>query len=169
MLKNYRALQEGRLIGALLRVPFLTVVDCIYNGLIEAGFDDIPRAHLAVFRHIDETTGSRLIDLAEEAQISKQSMDYLVDYLEEHGYVVRVADAHDKRAKRIQLTERGQEVMRKAREITRGVEQEWATELGPERMSQLMSILKDLIALLEEQRDNRRRQNGAGRPPSGYG
>src|SRR5215470_5077815 len=100
-MKDYRAMQEGRQIGALLRVPFLTVVDRIYNGLVAAGFDDIARAHLAVFRHIDQTTGSRLIDLAEEAQISKQSMDYLVDHLEERGYVVRAADPHDKRAKRI--------------------------------------------------------------------
>jgi DNA-binding MarR family transcriptional regulator len=152
-------MQENRLIGALLRVPFLTVVDRIYAGLVAAGYDDFTRPHLAVFRHIDETVGSRLIDLAEEAQISKQSMDYLVDHLEKCGYVTRSADPNDGRVKRIQLTARGQAAMSKAREITRKVEQEWAAALGAERMNELLSTLKDLTAMLEEQRYNERIHN----------
>lgn len=136
--------------GALLRVPFLTVVGRIYDGLVAAGFNDITYAHLAVFRHIDEREGSRLIDLAEEAQITKQSMGYLVDNLEELGYVTRVLDPHDGRARLIRLTEHGEEVMRVARDVVRGVEAEWASYLGEDRMNQLRDILKDLVTMLED-------------------
>jgi len=63
-------------------------------------------AHTAVFQHI-EADGSRLTDLAERAQITKQSMGYLVDYLEERDYLERHADPSDRRATIICLTDRG--------------------------------------------------------------
>src|SRR5579859_139248 len=136
-MKDFRAAQEGRLMGALLRVPFLTSTMQIYEALLAAGIDDLTHAHLAVFRHIDEQRGSRLIDLADEAQIAKQSMGYLVDYLEEHGYVERVPDARDGRARLIRLTKHGEAVMKVARDSVRKTEEEWAQYLGSERLDQL--------------------------------
>ena len=138
--------------GALLRVPFLTSTMQIYEALLAAGIDDLTHAHLAVFRHIDEQRGSRLIDLADEAQIAKQSMGYLVDYLEEHGYVERVPDARDGRARLIRLTKHGEAVMKVARDSVRKTEEEWAQYLGSERLDQLREILKDLTAILESAR-----------------
>ena len=78
----------------------------IAEGLAEAGFDDVRPAHTTVFQHI-KAEGSRLSELAERAQITKQSMGYLVDYLEEHRYVERRADPSDRRASLIFLTEWG--------------------------------------------------------------
>ncbi len=144
--------QSHRLIGALLRVPFLKVVDSIYKGVLEAGFEDIRIAHLAVWRHIDQERGSRLTDLAEEAQMTKQSMGYLVDYLEEHGYVGRVPDPADGRAILVRLTGRGNEVMEVARRVVLGLEEEWGKLIGKKQMQQMMAALRQLVGILEARR-----------------
>ncbi|MEZ4670878.1 MAG: MarR family transcriptional regulator [Anaerolineae bacterium] len=147
--KYYQIAQEGRLIGALLRVPYLAVVDGTYNGLRDAGFDDLTHAHLTVFQHIDSRKGSRLIDLAESAQITKQSMGYLIDYLESQGYVERVPDERDGRARLIRLTARGQALHATALNLVRDVEVRWRAHLGSERMDNLLDALKDLTTLIE--------------------
>lgn len=144
--------QSKRLIGALLRVPFLKVVDSVYQGVLDAGFDDLRIAHLAVWRHIDQDFGSRLTDLAEEAQMTKQSMGYLVDYLQEHGYVERVPDPDDGRAQLVRLTTRGNEVMELSRRVVKGLENEWAGIIGKRQMKQLMSSLRQLVSVLESQK-----------------
>jgi DNA-binding MarR family transcriptional regulator len=117
----------------------------IAEGLAEAGFDDIRPAHTAVFQHI-KAEGSRLSELAERAQITKQSMGYLVDYLEAHGYVERRADPSDRRASLIFLTERGWAEVRDALRIIAGIEQEWVQRLGQRRMEQLRELLTELNA-----------------------
>jgi DNA-binding MarR family transcriptional regulator len=132
-------------VGILLRDPFQEIVRRIAEGLAEAGFDDIRPAHTTVFQHI-KAEGSRLSELAERAQITKQSMGYLVDYLEVHGYVERRADPSDRRASLIFLTERGWAEVREALKIIAGIEQDWARRLGKQRMEQLRELLTELNA-----------------------
>jgi len=91
-----------------------------------------------------------LTELAERAQITKQSMGYLVDYLQERGYVERVPDLVDGRAKLVRYTERGREVDRVTRQIVQGIEEDWACRLGEHKMDQLRQLLKELIAELEK-------------------
>jgi DNA-binding MarR family transcriptional regulator len=146
---NNRPNQSQRLIGALLRVPFFKVIDTIYQGLLDAGFDDLRQAHLAVWRHIDTEHGSRLTELADEAQMTKQSMGYLVDYLEERGYLERVPDMEDGRARRVRLTARGDAVMDVARRVVKGLEEEWGRLIGKRRMEQMMAALRELVSILE--------------------
>lgn len=145
------------MIGALLRIPFQVVVKRIHDGLARAGFDDLSPAHFVVFQHM-RPEGVRATELAEQAQITKQSMGYLIAYLEERGYVKRVADPHDKRARLVQLTERGQALDATARAIVQQVEQEWSQYLGADRFAQLQQLLRDLIAALDK--DTRARKAG---------
>jgi DNA-binding MarR family transcriptional regulator len=133
-------------VGVLLRGPFQEVVRRVSVGLAEAGFDDVRPAHTAVFQHI-EADGSRLTDLADRAQITKQSMGYLVDYLEQHGYVERRPDTRDRRATRICLTERGWSQVRAALGIIAVLEQEWTDALGQPRIEQLRELLADIGGL----------------------
>src|ERR1700747_1273074 len=84
-------------VGILFRDLHPEGVRRVAAGLAEAGFGDIRPAHTAVFQHID-ADGSRLTDLAERAQITKQSMGYLVDFLEQRGYLERRSDPTDRRA-----------------------------------------------------------------------
>jgi len=130
-------------IGILLRAPFQEVVRRVTEGLAEAGFGDIRPAHTAVFQHI-RAEGSRLSELAERAQLTKQSMSYLVDYLERRGYLERRPDPTDRRAALIVLTERGWDEVRAALRIIAEIEEEWTRRLGRRRMAQLRELLAAL-------------------------
>lgn len=130
-------------LGILLRDPFQELVRRVSLGLADAGFDDLRPAHTAVFQHL-QAGGSRLTDLAERAQMTKQSMGYLVDHLEQRGYLERRPDPSDRRAALISLTDRGWEQVRAALAIIAAIEEEWAGELGPRRMQQLRELLLDL-------------------------
>jgi DNA-binding MarR family transcriptional regulator len=114
-------------------------------GLSEAGFEDIRPAHTAVFQHV-EADGSRLTDLAERAQITKQSMGYLVDYLEQRGYLERRPDPTDRRVALICLTDRGWDQIRAALSIINAIERDWARRIGKGRMEQLRDVLTELGA-----------------------
>ena len=130
-------------LGILLRAPFQEVVRRVSSELAAAGFDDLRPAHTAVFQHI-APDGSRLTDLAERAQITKQSMGYLVDYLEQRGYLERRPDPSDRRAALVCLTDRGREEVRAAMAIIRNIELEWTRALGKQRMRQLRELLTEL-------------------------
>jgi DNA-binding MarR family transcriptional regulator len=91
----------------------------------------------------------RLTALAEAALLTKQTMGYLVDDLEALGYVERVPDSADRRAKLIRLTPRGRQVDETVRGVIQHVEEEWAARMGEENYQTLQRLLRDLIALLE--------------------
>jgi DNA-binding MarR family transcriptional regulator len=135
-------------VGHLLREPLQAVVSGVVEGLAAAGFDDLTPAHTAVFQHI-EADGTRLVDLAARAQMTKQSMGYLVDQLERRGYVERRPDPTDRRATLVVLTDRGWAEVRAALAVIAGIERRWARALGRERMEQLRELLVDLNRALD--------------------
>ena len=130
-------------IGILLRDSLQEIVRRVAEGLAAAGFDDLRPAHTVVFQHI-EADGSRLTQLAERAQITKQSMGYLVDYLEDCGYLERRVDPTDRRAVLICLTERGWSQIRASLAIIAEIEAEWTRRLGTERLEDLRGTLDEL-------------------------
>lgn len=71
-----------------------------------AARDKVGAAHIHITRHLS-LQGDRITDLAERAGMSKQAMMDVVDQCEAWGLVIRVADPHDRRAKRVQYTEAG--------------------------------------------------------------
>jgi DNA-binding MarR family transcriptional regulator len=150
-----------RNIGILLRIAFHAVVDAVAAGHTEAGFDDIRPAHTAVFQHI-KAEGSRLSELAAAAQMTNQSMSYLVDYLERQGYLERGPDPTDRRATLISLTERGWSQVRTALQTLAHVEEDWGRLLGTRKVAQLRSLLEELVAALEAEAPTRGRPGGTG-------
>jgi DNA-binding MarR family transcriptional regulator len=139
--------EEGFLIGALLLIPSDTLRQRAQEGYIAAGFTDLRPAHHVVFGVLSPE-GDRIVDLAKKAQTTKQAMGYLVTYLEECGYLERVPDSRDGRAQIIRRTERGWEVNRAAKRIVQEIQDEWAEQLGPERMEQLIILLRDLVKII---------------------
>ena len=141
--------EDRRMIGALLRIPREAAVRQVLEGLAAAGYGDVRPAHFTVFQHMPPE-GIRLTDLADAALLTKQSMGYLVDDLEALGYVERVGDRHDRRAKVVRLTERGREVEETVRRVIRRIEAEWAARLGEDEYRHLLRLLRALIASLEQ-------------------
>lgn len=115
----------------------------IVDHVRSCGFDDITLAQGRLAARIGEG-GTRVTELAEQAQVTKQTAGFLVDQLERAGYVERVPDPTDARARLVRLAPRGKEVQARAREMERIVEAEWEEHLGPRRMRALREALTDL-------------------------
>jgi DNA-binding MarR family transcriptional regulator len=67
-----------------------------------------------------------------------------VAHLERHGYVERVPDPADGRARLVRATARGEEVYAIAREVIGEIERDWTSRLGAPKMRQLRSLLEEL-------------------------
>lgn len=139
---------DGRLIGALLRIPREAATRQILEKLAARGYGDVRLAHFTAFAHLPPE-GLRLTDLAEAAFLTKQSMGYLVDELEARGYMERLPDPADRRAKVVRLTARGRAVEQVVRGAIREVEAEWAAAMAPGEFEELSRLLRKLIARLE--------------------
>jgi DNA-binding MarR family transcriptional regulator len=115
----------------------------IYDAVREAGLGDITIAQSRLAVGIDPE-GTRLSVLADRAQVAKQTATALVDHLERAGYVERVPDPADGRARLVRLTARGEQLIPIARAQERLIEDEWEAHLGPRRMRQLREALERL-------------------------
>jgi DNA-binding MarR family transcriptional regulator len=135
------------LLGALLRMPLDVILGRIIGGLHEHGFTDLVPAHLAVLRY-PGPNGQRPVDLAAQANMSKQAMNYLLGQLEMLGYLQRRDDPEDQRHKRVFMTERGEATRQVIRDAVREVEAEWAGELGAKDLEQLRALLIRLSAVV---------------------
>lgn len=127
----------------LLFMAYREAEDRIFAALEEAGFGDITRAQGRLLAGIDED-GTRLVVLAERARVAKQTAQSLVDRLEQVGYVERVPDPDDGRARLIRLTAKGRKVVPAARVGEAEVEQEWTRLLGRRRLASLRGALEQL-------------------------
>ena len=120
----------------------------ILDFLAEEGFDDVTLAQARVAARVSDD-GLRLTVLAEQSQITKQACGALVDQLERAGYVERVPDPTDARARLVRLAPRGREAQRRAREMEQQIDREWEQHLGRERMADLRRTLADLRTITD--------------------
>lgn len=115
----------------------------VMAAVAAAGFADLTLAQGRVAARIGEG-GTRLTELAEQAQVTKQSAGFLVDQLERAGYVERVPDPTDARARLVRIAERGRAVVAVARQEEQAVLEEWTSHLGADRMAALRDALDAL-------------------------
>jgi DNA-binding MarR family transcriptional regulator len=111
-----------------------------------AGYEDVRPGHGCVFGTIDIDNGSRLTDLAERANMTKQSVGEVTTDLEHRGYVERVPDPEDGRAKIIRLTPRGRQAHAVGRRLIDELEEEWSERFGVETISALRRALETVTA-----------------------
>ena len=130
-------------LGVLLREPFRIGSDELHRRIAERGHPEVRAPHGDVFGFLDDE-GTQVSELARRAQITKQSMAELVAHLERHGYVERVPDPGDRRAKLVRATARGREVYAIAREVIAEIESEWTALLGANKMRRLRDLLQEL-------------------------
>ena len=133
------------LLGAAYRVLGLRIVE----GVRAAGFPQ-RAAHSAVFANIDVAAGTRLTVLARRATMTPQAMGELVDDLESLGYVRRVPDPGDRRAKLVVLTDRGHGSVEAAMAVIGTIEADLTTLLGQSRRESMQTGLRKIIAATSE-------------------
>lgn len=139
-------------VGLLMFIAARDVENRVVAAMRQAGIHDITLAQARVAARIGEH-GTRLTDLAEQAQVTKQTATSLVDRLEAAGYVERVPDPRDGRARLVRLTRKANALMPVARGEEQRIEKEWEAHLGPRRMRQLREALTLLREITDPYRD----------------
>jgi DNA-binding MarR family transcriptional regulator len=134
-------------LGILLRESFRTMNEAVIERLAERGHGEVRYAHGNVFQYLDDA-GTRVSVLAQRAGMTKQSMAQLVEHLERHGYLERVPDPADGRAKLVRTTARGKEVFAIVREVVGELEGRIEAALGRAKLDRLRALLKELDAAL---------------------
>lgn len=135
----------------LMFIAYRYAENRIMQEMVEAGYDDLTLAQARVFARLGPD-GARLGELAEQAQITKQSAQFLVDHLEQAGYVERVPDPRDARARLIRIAAKGERAQQRARAAEQALVAEWSAHLGADRMRTLQELLTDLREIVDPYR-----------------
>jgi DNA-binding MarR family transcriptional regulator len=138
-------------IGLLLFIPYRALETRVFRALAAAGFDDVTIAQARIFQRIGPN-GTRLTELAAQAQVTKQTAGFLVDQLERAGYVKRTPDPTDSRARLVRIADRGAAAIPIAAAVVAEVEAEWTAYLGEHRMAQLRRTLTRLREITDPYR-----------------
>jgi DNA-binding MarR family transcriptional regulator len=135
---RWRVTHLGRLLGDALRrfdarVLQLMARDPQVSLSLSnlAARDQVGAAHIHITRHL-AVGGSRLVELASNAGMSKQAMGDLVTQCEAWGLVTREADALDKRAKKVMFTPAGLAWLQAFERAVAQAEDEFRSAVGGE-------------------------------------
>jgi DNA-binding MarR family transcriptional regulator len=138
-------------LGLLCYYPARAMETRVFAALAAAGFDDLSLAQGRIFARIGPS-GTRVTELAQQAGVTKQTAGFLVDQLERTGYVRRVPDASDARARLVQIAARGAAAIEVARAVEAEVEAEWTAHLGTRATLQLRRALTRLREITDPYR-----------------
>jgi DNA-binding MarR family transcriptional regulator len=127
----------------LMLVAHRHVESQVMVALAGAGYDDITLAQARLLQRL-APDGSRLTDLAQQAQVTKQSAGFLIDQLERMGYVERVPDPVDARARLVRMARRGRAAGVVAGEVVVQVERQWRAHLGDSAYDELAHHMEKL-------------------------
>jgi DNA-binding MarR family transcriptional regulator len=90
--------------------------------------------------------GRHASSLAVDLGVTRQAVAQVVATLERDGFVRRVTDPGDARAKLVCLTPRGRAALRAMRATGLATEEAWRRQLGDRRLAEFRAILLDLLA-----------------------
>ena len=138
-------------IGLLCFIVQRAMEDRVLADIAAAGFDDVTIAQARVLARVS-SKGTRITELAELARVSKQTVTFMVDQLERAGYVRRVPDPSDARARLVVFADRGLAAQEVARRTEAVVQEEWTCHLGRRATARLHQILTQLREITDPYR-----------------
>ena len=130
--------------GRLLINAFRAFEKKLLHELQQLSFSDITLSHLNVIRHLNPE-GMKLIELANDAALSKQAISKICSNLAHKGYIEIINDNNDGRAKVVRFTQKGIRLVDTAVDITREIESQYRSNLGDKDYEQLHDSLQKLL------------------------
>jgi MarR family transcriptional regulator, temperature-dependent positive regulator of motility len=115
------------------------------------GYDDLKVSFSAVLSNMS-FEGSKLVDIAKRTNMTKQALGQIANEIEALGYVKRVPDAKDGRAKNLVFTNRGVQLISNSITAVMEIEREFSDLIGIEKISQLKAIINELATAIEGRR-----------------
>ncbi len=133
------------------RVPLARLFALAYRGLIDDLHRELPRRG---WTDVRPAFGFVLLAVRDRPQTatrlaatlgtSKQATSKLIEAMQAAGYL-RPASAPDARARPVELTERGAELLETVEDIYAGLEQQWVERLGAEAVDDLRRRLVTVL------------------------
>jgi DNA-binding MarR family transcriptional regulator len=117
----------------------------VVEGLHARGYADLRSTHTTLLSNID-LAGSTVTVAADRAGITKQAMGRLATELEGAGYIRVKRDPSDARARVLQLTKTGKQLMLDSLEVMAELELRYARSVGRDQLS---VVLRGLAAFIE--------------------
>jgi DNA-binding MarR family transcriptional regulator len=112
------------------------------------GHPELRQAHARLMVFLD-WEGSRITDMAKAMDVTKNAVGQLVTELEELGYVERLPDPEDGRAKIVRYTKKGKALLADAAAISTSLDAEVEAIIGARRLAALRKTLSDLCHHLQ--------------------
>jgi DNA-binding MarR family transcriptional regulator len=137
-------------LGVLLFVTYRALERRAYDAAVAAGAFDLSIAQARILQRVGPD-GTRVGDLADQALVTKQTAGYLVEQLKRAGYVERVPDPRDGRARLVRLTARAQRLVPVANAEVDRVLGEWEAHVGAPALRRLDETLARLWEITDPQ------------------
>ncbi len=118
----------------------------VFGRLRDRVADEAPELRPSQLRVLEwlPADGLTISELAECVEMTTQGCGQFVRQLAELGMVeVAVAD-HDARARRVRITQRGQEAVERATRVLRACDEEWAERVGADRYRVFREVLAEV-------------------------
>jgi DNA-binding MarR family transcriptional regulator len=127
-------------LGILMALSYQEFVREMHVDLAARGYDDLGRSDGYVFRALTETA-MNTSDLAERLGITKQGAAQIVDDMTRRGYLTSGPDPDDRRARLLELTDRGSAALAAARSFHRRYEARLVRRHGRAAVTTLRELL----------------------------
>ncbi len=144
-LRGQGAADEEDDLGILLALAFSAFATELRASLAAQGYDDLHRSFGYVARNL-AASPLTLSELADRLGITSPGALKIVQQMEDTGYLERVPDPTDARAKHLRLTRRGRAALAAARGFHERFERELADRLGARKVQALREVLGDIVA-----------------------
>lgn len=124
---------------AVLRLA-TQIVEGVQQGVAEAGFDDVRPVHGFAFARLSAAPATTA-QLAKHLGVTKQATSELVQHLVDRGYLTRIPDPSDGRARLLVLTARGHGCTRAAQNAAVQTVDSWQQQITPDQFASLRHTL----------------------------
>jgi DNA-binding MarR family transcriptional regulator len=131
-------------LARLLAMAYRLLVDELHERLAERGWAGVRPAFGFVLLALRDGPAS-LGDLPGVLGTTKQAVSKLVDAMVAAGYAERVVDPRDARARRVQLSVRGQALLADVEHIWAELEEGWSQVLGGTRLDRVRADLETVV------------------------
>ncbi|WP_372453712.1 MarR family winged helix-turn-helix transcriptional regulator [Pseudonocardia abyssalis] len=128
----------------LLLQGFRVLIDGLHAELARHGHPDVRPVHGFVLQAVAD--GCTAVELGRRLGVTKQAAAKHVEVLEGLGYLRRVPDPHDARARIVRRTVRGEDCLARSARILGDLREGWVKVLGPDRVHALEHDLRAVTA-----------------------
>jgi DNA-binding MarR family transcriptional regulator len=152
-IENYRRELEEKKAESTLQLLFrtarLTSEYAVARANESKASHKLRGAHMQLVPHI-ALEGTRQTELAQRVGISKQAVGQLVDELEIEGFLERVPDPRDRRAKLVRFSRKGRADMLRGLQLLNELQRELEQVVGAKQMARIHQTLLAVLAVVEQ-------------------